>query len=599
MTSVPIESAPRGSRRKEAIVLGCVLALCSLFVLTKFNNAFVFDDVMVVANQLIHQPERIAEVFFAHAMIAQGRDAPLPMDTYRPVTLVTFFWDAWLSGHDTWSYHLTNLVLHLAVVACVFTLALRLLPHAGVAVAGAVALFFGLSPQLGEAHVWINGRSDPMAALFGLLSLLVWDRWEWRRGRASFRPWLAFALMLLGLLSKEVLLFGLPTLLLWPRHGTRSYLERVRLMVPFALAGVTYLAMRANVLHGFRASYGSDHVRQAATNLPVLWLDGLRELLAPSRLYLRSMRDEYVMLSFSHRAGVVFVLLLLAVGIWRVRRRAPVLLWGSAWFVCTLAPAAMISALLWPGFGRYLYLPCVGIALAFGEALAGVRAALTRRFVEREPAKHARSQALIVLVVSVYLLSFGAGLAVVTAEYADNKTLYSGAIMAAPRPAYAYAWLGDHYVDAGDPWRGSALLEKARELDRSDPRYLIDLGRAYLARGDAAAAVRLLRWGIAHTPQTASGDLRALLVAALAANDPRAAVAELCACLHFQPGSPDCLATPGRLLDPRGSKFLELREELGRALTQCPSPGARRVLARVMGSLPQRVPPSRSNQNLH
>jgi hypothetical protein len=70
-------------------------------------------------------------------------------------------------------------------------------------------------------------------------------------------------------------------------------------------------------------------------------------------------------------------------------------------------------------------------------------------------------------------------------------------------------------VDTGDPWRGAALLEKARELDRGDPRYLIDLARAYLRRGDVAAAERLLRWGIGHTPQTASGDIRALLVAAV------------------------------------------------------------------------------------
>lgn len=597
--TAPVEHAPSRGSRREVTALACVLALCALFVLPKFHNAFVFDDVMVVGNDFIHQPDRIAEVFFAHTMVAQGRDAPMPMDTYRPVTLLTFFWDAWLSGHETWSYHLTNLLLHLGVVTCVFALAFRVLAFADVWTAAAVALFFGLSPQLGEAHVWINGRSDPMAALFGLLALLVWDRWNPQPGRASWRPWLAFALMLLGLLSKEVLLFGLPTLVLWPGHRTRSFPDRVRLLVPFASAAVAYLAMRNNALHGLRAARDGDQITRALTNVPVLWVDGVAQLLLPSRLYLRSMVDEYAMLSTVQRTGLTLMVVLLAIGVWASRRQAPVLVWASAWFACTLAPAAMISTVLWPGFGRYLFLPCIGIALALGEALSIVRTTLARRFGEGRPEHRKRSQVLLAVGVSVYLLSLGAGLAVVTADYANNKTLYAAAIVAAPRPAYAYAWLGTHHVESGDPTRGALMLEKATQLDPREPRYLHDLARAHLVRGDSVAAERVLRRGIARAPHGVAGDLRALLVAALAGRDPRAAIAELCTCLAHQPNLRDCLDTPARLLNPLGSRFLELREELSRALTQCPSRDARDALARVMAAPSQRVPVRRANQNLH
>ena len=38
-------------------------------------------------------------------------------------------------------------------------------------------------------------------------------------------------------------------------------------------------------------------------------------------------------------------------------RSQPLLLWSALWFACTLAPTALVTTRLWPGFGRFLYLP--------------------------------------------------------------------------------------------------------------------------------------------------------------------------------------------------------------------------------------------------
>jgi hypothetical protein len=64
-------------------------------------------------------------------MVASSQDGAVgqpALDTYRPLPLVTFFWDAWLAGRDTWSYHLTNTVLHALVCVGLLELVRKLAP---------------------------------------------------------------------------------------------------------------------------------------------------------------------------------------------------------------------------------------------------------------------------------------------------------------------------------------------------------------------------------------------------------------------------------------------------------------------------------------
>jgi tetratricopeptide (TPR) repeat protein len=568
--------------KRDAAALVGALAGCTIFVLGKFHNQFVFDDVYVVGGALIHEPRRIFEVFAAHALIAHGESATTPMDTYRPLSLVTFFWDAWLSGHEPWSYHLTNHLVHLSVVAGLFALARRLLPQASSATLAVVALFFGLSPQLAEGHVWINGRSDPLATLFGLLALLVW------RGEGSARPAPGRqlgtgVLFFAGLLCKESLLFALPSLALWPAPPGQRALERLRRLLPFAIAAGCYLALRSWALQGLHAAAGEQQLLGALRNVPVLWADGLSQLLAPSRLYLRSMRDEYGLLSAGQRAAVAALALACAALAFAARRRLPVLAWGLSWFACTLAPAAMISVLLWPGFGRFLYLPCVGLALGAGELLSRAGAALAGRF-EGDPRRGRLARGLGGFAIAIYLLALGAQLATVTENYTDDKRLYLTAARAAPRPAYAYGSYGAARALAGDPRGAIAPLAMAVKLDPGDPAYLQGLANAYLRAGDPFGAAALLRSAIQRAPVQQAGDLRLLLVQALAAVDPGAAVTELCQCLHYQPTHAECLRAPSLLLDPRGPRAADFRDQFANLEAHCNSARARGALAGVLGA---------------
>ncbi len=567
--------------KRDAFALLLVLSFCTACVLSKFNNQFVYDDVKVIGGSLIHDPSRILEVFTSHALVAQDNATPLSMDTYRPLSLLTFFWDAWLSGHEPWSYHLTNHLIHLSAIAALYALARALLPLASSLSIGAACLFFGLSPQLAEAHVWINGRSDPLAALFGLLSLWSWVRSE--SSASSNRLWLTGAgvTFFLGLLCKEVLLFGAASLLIFPRASDKPLRQQALRLTPFIVASLTYLGLRAWALDGLRAG-GHEQVSIALQNVPVIWTDGLRELLMPSRLYLRSMREEYSLLSGADRAGAIAIALMIAAALLCVRRRVPLMTWGVTWFACTLGPAAMISTMIWPGFGRYLYLPCAGIALGLAEFVDMARQGLERR-VYKQPRQGVLLRLFTGAVIACYLLALAAQLTSLTRDYKDNKTLYAGAILHAPKPAYAYAWLGMTLLNQGEPSLGIAMLSRAVDLDPNEAFYSNQLLRAYRSTGQVSLAVSVARKNIARRPKEA-GNLRAFVVEMLADSDPEGSVQELCQCLTYQHDFPDCLAATKWMLNPRGRNYPRFRDALDSFSTRCPSPDAQRGVASKLTS---------------
>jgi tetratricopeptide (TPR) repeat protein len=465
-----VRAVARDNSRAARWLLPAVLAIVAGVSAVRFENGFVHDDVAMLAAGVITDPGRITEVFTSHTLVAHGPSQVLPMDTYRPISLLTFFWDAWLSGKQPWSYHLTNLLLHLGAVACLFMAIRELVPSVSSWALVTASLFFGLSPQLVEAHVWINGRSDPLATLFGLAALLAFRRAARATGSAHWaRALLAALLLLLGLLSKEILLCALPLFALSP-IATDSWRRRAWRMFPLAASACVYLGLRAWALGGLHSSRDSEQWALALHNLPILWVDGLRELFAPAHLYMRSLRDEYAALGTLQYIGVLVAALAMAAGGVLARKRLPVLSWSLAFYAATLAPAALISAVLWPGFGRFLYLPCAGLALGLAEALAAGERALVGR-ATAAPRTRARMRATLSILSVTYLAFFALELMAYTRDYQTEYALYAATLREAPDGASGHARMGAYLALQGKVDEALAAYRRAIELDGSEPSY--------------------------------------------------------------------------------------------------------------------------------
>lgn len=521
------------SRRARALEILLVGLLPSLLTLGRFRNGFVFDDVFVIVRgEFIHTPARFWEAFTHHTMVASSLDSAVgqpALDTYRPLPLVTFFWDAWLAGRDTWSYHLTNTLLHALVCVGLLELVRKLLPNLPALTRVSLVCVFALSPWLSEAHVWVNGRSDPLMSVFVLLALHAALAVPSIASRL-----LVFAACLLALLSKEVAVLALPFVVLAPWLRAVSPPPRKAAALLAEAAGPTlalgiYLALRVNALDGLKTHEGSSHLWLAARQAPMLLVDGAYRTLVPSDYVLRSLRDDYAALGAEWVAAASLLCLVLGSLAFRVRRQAPLMGAGLAWYALTIAPVSLISTTVWPGFGRYLYLPGLGLVVALGAGLE--RLALTRPDLRR-----------VALGLPLILAAFSAPLLVfATTLYRDEASLYSAAQERAPEQAWTHGFMGLSVRRAGDCERAIPLLSRAAQLDPADHRYLTHLGHCLVETRRREAALAVALEGEARFAGTRQ-EAAFLLIHASSLPTPDAAEMErlLRRCLVVYPGRTDC-----------------------------------------------------------
>lgn len=566
-------SAGRGPR----LGLAAVLALVVMVSLPVFRNGFVIDDWdLIVEGRLIHEPRRAGELFVHHAMYAadpRQRAQTPELATFRPLTLLTFFLDARLAGRAPWAYHLTNLLAHLAVVLLVGLVARRLLPADQQPLAIWAAAWFGLHPTLAEAHVWINGRSDPLCALLGLAALLVWSS-PAARDAPGARRWAAQAgagvLFLGGLLCKEVLLFVLPALLLWEARVFHGAVERrvlgraVVRLVPLLLAVAVYLLWRFAALGGVQSG-GQSHLQLALWHLPYLLGDGLRQLLLPTRTTMRLLHEEYAALPPFVFLAAWVVLAVAVGGAWRWRRRAPLLVFALVWYACTLAPASLVD---WPGFGRYLYLPFTVLVIALTERVAALLRALPlRASVRRVLAAGAVGYgALLVLLFSITVR-----------EYRSWESFHRAIVEENPATSHGWGGLGVAYGRQGRYREARRVLRLAVARDPDNANYWLNLGLAYLLTGAPAAAERIALDGVAQRVMPAEFNNLAALT--LMNREVERTVGHLLAALldrpDFAPARRNLELLTGR--HPRREAY---RQALQRALQQPRFRELRRGLAR-------------------
>jgi tetratricopeptide (TPR) repeat protein len=523
------------ARRWTTVAL--LLVTCAAPLLPVFRNGFVYDDRSIIGSgDYLHDWTRAPEFFVHPTMYVSPvqRDLERHVDTYRPVTLVTFLWDSSLSGRAPFSYHLTNLLAHLLCVLLVLRLAEELLAPERRKYAPLAALWFGLSPIPAEAHVWINGRSDVFCCLFGVATLLAWRRAIASSPGRHRVAWhlAAAALFLAGLLSKEVLLPALVAVLAWPgAQGEPGWRTRLKNATGMFVAAGVYLALRVHALHGMRTYESGLQVGRAALQLGALWLDGFVSAVVPQRTHLRMMRDEYARLGDGWLLALAALAVVLGVVLVLQRKRWPLGTWGALWFATTLAPVAVISTMVWPGFGRYLYVPMVGLSIALADAVG--------RLLEWRPAL-----ARVVRLAGVlYFALLAFQLVVVVRSYESPDTLYGAVIVADPSAAHGPGWLGMSRAADGEYEQAIPFLAAAVERDPAHAAYSTQLADALLRTGRPEPALEVATQGLARAveePGQRVGELHMVAINVLHARDPRAAAVHMLDCLRADPGHVAC-----------------------------------------------------------
>jgi hypothetical protein len=363
------------------LLLGIMLFTGWAFLPT-LQNGFVDWDEKTLVNNLAYRGFGWPELRWMFASFHFG--------AYQPLTWLTFGLDYVVWWADPFGYHWTNLLLHAGNTAGVYLLTVRLfsfwrsdIPQPGNDIlrfaAALSALVFAIHPLRVEPVAWVSARSDILATLFFLCSVLFYLRAvQTGPGNRGRMLWMtlsvsAYCLSLLSGMSGIALPGILLVLDVYPLRrlaglgnwlspeARRLYKEKIFYLLS-ALVGVTVAVIAGN---------GESFVGEASSEPAVMAI--ARCVAAPVFHFWKAfvpfgLSPAYELPGWTLSLGALATLAV-SMGLYFVRKRWPSLL--ASW-ICYVMLLWLVPTNHSPGLemlaDRRTYLPCIPWTVLAGAA---------------------------------------------------------------------------------------------------------------------------------------------------------------------------------------------------------------------------------------
>jgi len=395
-------------KKQWPLVVALFVLTCAVYANSLWNDFNLDDDTIIRNNSLIRSLSNLPKIFVSNYWANTPYEKGVLL--YRPLAVASFAVDYALWGNQPFGFHLTNLLINGTNAVLLLVLLARMfgaMPgRTGPLVLAVCTLLYAFHPVHTEAVNMVVGRTELLAAMFGLLTFICHLN-NWKTG--------AVVCFSLALLSKEIAI-TIPAMIFayewffgrnlsWPgktgigeRAEGRGQPRQARPLsslfpLPSPLfgsgagslvasvfagpaqkylmyAGVLglYLAIRFAVLRGFVAAHqtgilaSQDPFHRLLTVLKVLGYY-LKLVVAPYPLtpdysdvpLPQSAVEPWVLLPF------IGIVALLAVA-WKLRRTAPVVAYAVLWLFVTLLPVSNIISIGAFLGERFLYLPSASLA---------------------------------------------------------------------------------------------------------------------------------------------------------------------------------------------------------------------------------------------
>lgn len=280
---------------------------------------------------------------------------------YHPLTMLSYSTEYRLFGLDTFYYHLTNLLLHLANTALVYFLVLLILGGRLPAFLG--ALIFGLHPVHVEPVAWISGRKELLCAFFYLAGMIAYHK---------KKPWLVWPAFVLALLSKPIAITFPFVLLLQDYLAERRGWKRAILeKAPFLIVSILFAAV-AFTAQKSAGSIGEQRLQDPFQILVMpFWNLGeyILRAFCPANLSAFYSYPEPASARFLFSLGL---LALCTCAILLYGRKIRPVVFGTLFFLVLLFPVLKIVPIgAAAAADRYMYLPLLGVIFVILKAAEG------------------------------------------------------------------------------------------------------------------------------------------------------------------------------------------------------------------------------------
>ena len=372
MTGQPAMTRPASSG-PWVYPIGVLLSVITVIsYLEVFRNGFVDLDDGVYAYDNPYVASGLCSKSIRYAFTT------FDLGNWIPVTWLSLQLDATLFGvRATW-FHTTSLALHVANVLLIFAILNRMTFETQKS--ATVAVLFAVHPLHVESVAWVSERKDVLSMFWMLLAFFAYERYCQSLYRRWY--WLTFGLLLLGLLSKPMLVTA-PILLVlldfWPLkrfHGSTDVsryprrpwkaiaIEKIPiLLLSLSIGIVTIVAQSVGAHGGQSAMIGFDKL-----SVPIRIMNAanaygwyLSKTFVPTHLMVMY---PHPMDSVSRITALFWVVSLLMATLFVLThsRRRPHLCFGWFWFLLSLLPVIGLLQVGSQAYAdRYSYIPHIGL----------------------------------------------------------------------------------------------------------------------------------------------------------------------------------------------------------------------------------------------
>ncbi len=455
--------------KKKYLLLGVIFLITVAAYVNSVGGSFHYDDYhSIVFNPYIKNYGNIPR-FFLNLHMSSGD--PRGAGGFRPVVTTSLAVNYLVSGIAPWSYHVLNLILHLAAVFAVFLLSDYFIREFGGPwwFAFLSALLFALNPVQTNAISYVLARSAILCTLFYVLSFYYYLRFrEGSRGGMLAASSVCFVLTLL---SKEIavtlpVILFLYELLLSKKAGVQRFvLPSVFLMAAGGYAGARLLML---------SDVGNPGplLNTSGRLLAVPWLvvNYLKKLIFPVNLNFFPITPKvggFFTTDFLFPLAVIGAGAAIIILMSHERKRA---VFFMLWFLVAIMPELILN--LREQMVEYrLYLPSVGpIVLLSVEA-------------SRRNKNYLRKAALTAAIALCFFT-----LTLKRNEvYKNDITLWSDAAIKSPQSALVRAYLGVSLLKSNYYAGAAKWLSSATKMDPQLPGaggHFNNLGLAYENMGE-------------------------------------------------------------------------------------------------------------------
>jgi tetratricopeptide (TPR) repeat protein len=349
------------------IVLLAVISLLVYWGTLKFS--YVADD-----GRLIYQNTYFMENW---GNLKTTFVSPLPVKTYeplpfyRPIVSLTYFFNYHFSK-SLFTHHLFNLVTHILNAILLYILIFLLFKNIPLSVFTGV--FFAALPLHESSVAWISGRTDLVACVFFLLTMILFIK---RRDyeKLSRQLFLIGAMIsyILCLFSKETTL-ALPLLLfvldyLWWKEPLK---KKIIPYIPFVIITILYLWWRVRVIGnlGTGEPYTSSGFFLRFLTVFPIYFYYLKKLILPVYFnYFPRVQTVTSILDLRFLGPLLLFAILLGIGI-SLRKRAKEVWVGILWILIALVPVLNLVRVYAPIKEWWAYIPSIGFCLILGKLAA-------------------------------------------------------------------------------------------------------------------------------------------------------------------------------------------------------------------------------------